>query len=925
MTKYIYGGKFKKTHTLNAIRLGAGEPTIQIDDLQKQDASGSPEDVWVFGDWLLMDNKLRLSIDSSKADVSFFISDEKIEHDTVRQFCNLFGIDRTDENSRAIAVHATGNAISKALNRDVADLNISIRIVKEPIFCTPDFSIREYALTTKGKTLGFFAGLLHDATVDPGVVVERSDWLTSRHALIDRIVSNQWPTVIVRSSAVSEDSFSSSNAGAYTTVMNVRGSDVSQIGESVDIVFNSYADASPLDQVLLQKQITDPLISGVCSSRVVGKNSPYFVINYDDTSGRTDTVTSGGTNELKTLYVARSATGAEIRAPRALCRLVSVVRQIECLSDHQALDIEFIIDRNELIHIVQVRPLVGGYNDSTDGEIEDRILFARKVFETRSKNCDGILKGERVAFGIMPDANPAELIGIKPRPLAFSLYQRLITDTVVTNQRKEYGYRDVRPIQHMLKIGGNPYIDVRSSFNSFTPAAISDSLAGKLIDLYIDRLERNPSLHDKVEFEIVVSTWFPGLAQWFRDRYGNALSVSELDEICEAAKEIFYSAVERVECDHNEVESYRHLFDSVMSSDDGPLYKSWKLIEICHHYGCKPFAHLARSAFVAVSTLKGLVRVGALSADEYEDYLHSIQSVSGALERDAYAVKTGLLDKNVFYARYGHLRPGTYDITSPAYFEDPARYLDPLIAGSNPSDKTQWRLSAASIEKINAALATELDGVTWNTFDHFARRAIHGREHGKFTYTRFLSHGMNQLLAWTGIYGLTREETSYLHLHDIDEIISGTQKVSAELIKRLVAKRKQEYDCDCKIELPDLIFDQVDFFSFHKLPGQPNFITNSAITQISANVSPMSDPSDLGLYGKIAVIESADPGYDWLFGHSISGLITRYGGANSHMAIRCAELGIPAAIGVGDVIYTKATGARRIMLDCAAKKITIID
>lgn len=54
------------------------------------------------------------------------------------------------------------------------------------------------------------------------------------------------------------------------------------------------------------------------------------------------------------------------------------------------------------------------------------------------------------------------------------------------------------------------------------------------------------------------------------------------------------------------------------------------------------------------------------------------------------------------------------------------------------------------------------------------------------------------------------------------------------------------------------------------------------------------------LEGKIVFIKSADPGYDFLFTKNIAGLITQYGGANSHMAIRCAELGIPAVIGAGE-------------------------
>ena len=58
------------------------------------------------------------------------------------------------------------------------------------------------------------------------------------------------------------------------------------------------------------------------------------------------------------------------------------------------------------------------------------------------------------------------------------------------------------------------------------------------------------------------------------------------------------------------------------------------------------------------------------------------------------------------------------------------------------------------------------------------------------------------------------------------------------------------------------------------------------------------------LDNKIVVIENADPGYDWIFGHKILGLVTKFGGINSHMTIRCSELSIPAVIGCGEQIYT---------------------
>ena len=43
----------------------------------------------------------------------------------------------------------------------------------------------------------------------------------------------------------------------------------------------------------------------------------------------------------------------------------------------------------------------------------------------------------------MPDWNPAEIIGIKPKPLSLSLYKELITDRVWALNRKDYGFKDM--------------------------------------------------------------------------------------------------------------------------------------------------------------------------------------------------------------------------------------------------------------------------------------------------------------------------------------------------------------------------------------------------------------------------------------------------------------------------------------------------
>jgi phosphoenolpyruvate-protein kinase (PTS system EI component) len=100
--------------------------------------------------------------------------------------------------------------------------------------------------------------------------------------------------------------------------------------------------------------------------------------------------------------------------------------------------------------------------------------------------------------------------------------------------------------------------------------------------------------------------------------------------------------------------------------------------------------------------------------------------------------------------------------------------------------------------------------------------------------------------------------------------------------------------------------------------AQPNFITSKCVT---ARLINWTGNEYQNLAGSIILIPQADPGYDWLFAHNIAGLITKYGGANSHMAIRAAEMALPAAIGIGDKLYEELSCANYLHLDCALQQI----
>ena len=75
------------------------------------------------------------------------------------------------------------------------------------------------------------------------------------------------------------------------------------------------------------------------------------------------------------------------------------------------------------------------------------------------------------------------------------------------------------------------------------------------------------------------------------------------------------------------------------------------------------------------------------------------------------------------------------------------------------------------------------------------------------------------------------------------------------------------------------------------LLSRPNFITRKSINGRIVILKD-DDKTIPSINNKIVVTERADPGFDWIFSKNIKGLITKYGGSNSHMSIRCAEFQI---------------------------------
>lgn len=792
----------------------------------------------------------------------------------------------------------------------------------------------------KAATLAGLEGRLSCGRVLPQATITHARWIAERTAILRRLLAAPWaqetsgrlPPLIVRSSAIGEDGAEELLAGHFLSIQDVQGGDA--LADAIDQVFRSYEPHLSEDQkVLVQPMLAHVVASGVATSREVGSGRPYIVVN---TSFGADTtqVTAGRSNETQVCYHFRGS----LVPPAGRCgAVVRLIREIERLTDSKRLDIEFaFVEGEHLPVLLQARPLVNAPASPLPRDRHCRALARAERKIDATLGAHPLASGRRSALGVMPDWNPAEIVGVRPRPLALSLYRNLVTDDVWARQRTTYGYRDLLGVPLLIDILGLPYIDVRASFDSFVPAALSDQAAERLVDHYMDRLLAAPALHDKIEFEIVLSCYAFDTNAKLRALAEAGFGYRDLADLRNALHALTRRVIDPANsprlADRAGLEKLQERRARILASPAPSLSRAHFLLEDCKRFGTRPFAGLARVGFIAIQLLNSMVAVGAIGEQDRQAFLMSVSTIATEMQRDL-----ATLGKADFLAKYGHLRPGAYDILSPRYDEGPEVYFNgfwsaehlkrssadrPAIdfdrgAGEPASDQRQqlWSRLAEAARPLLVEHDFDVEPMAFLTF---LADGVREREQAKFEFTRSLSDALALIKEWGASEGLSAEDLSFADVAVVREAYS-TAGEPLDLFADAIRRGRERYEITSATCLPPLIVDKGDVWGFELPVATPNFVTNRSV-----RAPVIRELEGCTLTGAIVMIPNADPGFDWIFSRDIAGLVTAYGGANSHMAIRAAELDLPAVIGAGDHLYGEWSRAGALFIDCANRRVDIM-
>ncbi len=779
-------------------------------------------------------------------------------------------------------------------------------------------------LSTKAQNLDILKKLRLQKSIIPKFLkYSVGEWISDKDKIIKVIIKELNKKIIIRSSYILEDSEKNSMAGEFEGFSNVKNTK-KDIFRSVTNLIKQYKKKSKKkhhylnSEIIFQNMILNTKLSGVLTNFCIKDGSFYYVVNYDDVSGSTDSVTSGSKTGGRVINIFRNDTTG-LRSQK-LKKVIESTKEIELKIGVKPIDLEFAIDKNGNVNIFQIRPLTTSKNwkKISSSKLKKILDINKKLFVKINKINNRY--GDLPIFGLMPDWNPAEMIGYQPNDLSYSIYKEIITDNAWSIAREEMGYKKVsRPL--MYKFTGKPYIDTRLSFYSLIPNNISISISKKIVNHWSKILVSKPYLHDKIEFEIADGGYdaftknkviknYKFLNKLERKKYYQSLKLLTEFQIRNFETEFLRNNKKLEELENSRIILIK-AFLKKKSNFNNLMNNFLNKIRI---NGIIPFAKYARNAFIAKKILSSFENKKYISSVKNSKILNSLNTITSQFLFLSKTKNKNLKNKIAFDNLFYHLRPGTYDITIKRAIssikERKINNLQSILSFKNPS---KILLSTEELKRIDNFLKKNNFKFNAIKLYNYIVLSLKLRENSKFIFTRALSDYLQILENLGKKRSINVEKLCNFEVKNILDNLNNQKRD----IKNVKSKNIRELNTTCK--LPYLITNSSDFFVASILISKPNFVTENKV--ISKTFHLKKEQNTKQIKDKIVLIENADPGFDWIFNYKIKGLITKYGGVNSHMSIRCHELNIPAAIGVGEESFDKIVSKDKMILNCKDKTI----
>ena len=224
-------------------------------------------------------------------------------------------------------------------------------------------------------------------------------------------------------------------------------------------------------------------------------------------------------------------------------------------------------------------------------------------------------------------------------------------------------------------------------------------------------------------------------------------------------------------------------------------------ISILKTNGTPQFCRAARLAFLSKNFFKSLCDFEPKYKKEIDDIFYSIKTVSTNMKNDVIKTNTDR-QKKIFFKKYGHLRPDTYNILNKRY------------------DRMKKNLSFSKNNRLNNLKTYRLPKRIKNEFDIFfcnmkmnfssrdilkvLRMSIQKREEYKFKYTKILSDTI-EMIARVGMHlEMSRNDMSFIDINILNQLTNNefTIEQIQDILKSLSKNRQEEYNLVNQVSLP---------------------------------------------------------------------------------------------------------------------------